>query len=351
MKKTLAMVMASVMALTLVFAGCSKPATPAPAPTPAPGAGAGTPAPAPAEKEVKFSIATTLNPDHPVAKSAQLFADEAKKNNASLALTLFPNSQLGGNNEMIESCQSGTVNIMPVANISGLSQFAARAGAISLPYVFQDADMLHRAIDGEPGAIIEGDLEKAGFKVLYWLDGGFRSVIANKEVKTPADLKGLKVRVQPNKVSTDALNAMGAVATPMNQGDVYSAIEQNMIQGWENNPQTLLSLKLYEVSKVFSFTNHFTAPDVLIMNNDLFNKLSDAQKKGLEDAAVVGQDFIRTEWEKNTTATIEELKKLGVTFVEIDNQDDFFKLTQGVRDEWAKANDAELLNKIYALKK
>ncbi len=341
MKKTKFLALALVAVMGLSLAACSKPADTT-----------GDVATTPTDPKVEFSMATTLNPDHPAAQALQFFADKAlEKSGGSVVLTLFPNSQLGGNNEIIESCKSGTVNIMPMANVSGLGQFSAKASVIGLPYVFQDENHLHKAIDGEVGQIINEDLKANGFKVLYWVDGGFRSVITkDKPIATTKDLKGLRIRVQPNEVATNTLNAMGAAAVGMNQGDVYSALEQKMLDGWENNPQTLLSLKLYEVSKAFSFTNHFTAPDLVVMNAAMFDKLTDNQKKALEEAALEAQAFQRDLWAKSTSETIEELKGLGVTFTDVADLTPFVTATQSVRDNWGKTNGTELLEKIEAAK-
>jgi len=151
-------------------------------------------------------------------------------------------------------------------------------------------------LDGPPGQQLIADTNKAGFVFLFWADAGSRSVINNKRpVNSPEDLKGLKSRVMNSKLMVDTLNALGAIATPMGQGEVYSALQQGVLDGWENNPTTLYTLKLYEVSKYYSWTRHFSTPDVILMSRKVFDKLTPEEQKAMveagKEASVKGRKF------------------------------------------------------------
>ncbi|MBC7240260.1 MAG: DctP family TRAP transporter solute-binding subunit, partial [Chloroflexi bacterium] len=183
---------------------------------------------------------------------------------------VFPSSQLGEQRDALEGMKVGTLEMAMVA-AGPLGQFVPQVDVLNLPYMFRGLDHLHKALDGDAGKKLISYIDQAGYEFLFWMDAGTRNVINNKRpIYKPEDLKGLKIRVMPSKIMVDTLNLMGAIATPMGQGEVYSALQQGVIDGWENNPPTLLTLKLYEVSKYFSWTRHFCVPDVVLMSKKVF---------------------------------------------------------------------------------
>lgn len=308
-----------------------------------------------AVKAKTIRISTTLTEGNPSVEALKLFAKTAtEKSGGTMDVKVFANSQLGGNRDGLEGLMSGTLEMVMVTS-GPAAQFVPIVDVLGLPYIFQSADHMHAVLDGEPGKILGKKLNEKGFEHMFWLDGGSRSVINNKRpVNSPEDLKGLKIRVQPAKSTIELMNAMGAIATPMEQSEVYSALEQGVIDGWENSPVTLLSLKLYEVSKYFSYTNHLMLPDMLLMSKKVYDGLSDKDKQVLREAAKEAQTKQRGLWADYEGKAIKELETKGVKFNQIKDTTPFVNAVRPVWKTFTTANGADgedLIKKIEALKK
>lgn len=286
-----------------------------------------------------LKISTTLPVGNPSVEALEFFAKKVTTDSkGELDVKVFTNSQLGGNRDGLEGLLLGTLEMVMVT-AGPLSQFVPTADLVSLPYMFQSTDHLHAALDGKPGEMIGNDMRAKGFVPMFWLDGGSRSIINNKRpVYKPEDLNGLKIRVQPSNVTINMGNAMGAIAVSMEQGEVYGALEQGVLDGWENSPTTLHSLKLYEVSKYFSETNHLMAPDVLLMSKKVHDKLSSSEKEIVIQAAKDAQDFQRKLWVEREEKIVEELKSFGVQFNKVDDLTPFVERTKSLWDDYSKKN-------------
>ena len=269
-------------------------------------------------KKVIMKLSSVLPESHPTNLAMVFFADEVnKRTNGEIEIQVFPNSQLGEQRDALEGLKVGILE-MAMTAAGPLGQFVPTVDVLNLPYIWRDLDHMHKALDGEAGTILAADMERAGFKFLYWMDAGSRNVINNKlPITKPEDLRGLRIRVMTSNLMVDTLNNMGAIATPMGQGEVYSALQQGVLDGWENNPQTLLTLKLYEVSKYFSSTRHFMVPDVLLMSKKVFDGLTPDQQKIIMEVAKQAQDKQRASWKDSESKAIEELKQKGVIFNDI----------------------------------
>lgn len=298
-----------------------------------------------------LKISTTLPGDNPSVEALQYFADKVKsETNGELDVKVFNSSQLGGNRDGLEGLLLGTLEMVMVT-AGPLAQFVPQAEIVSLPYMFQSTEHLHAALDGKPGEMIGEKLEDKGFVPLFWLDGGSRSIMNNKKpIYKPEDLNGLKIRVQPSNVTIAMGNAMGAIATPMEQGEVYGALEQGVLDGWENSPTTLYSLKLYEVTKYFSETNHLMAPDVLLMSKKVYSKLTPQEQIIVKNAAKDAQNFQRKLWVEKENDIIENLKNHGVVFNKVDSVEPFVERTKYLWEEFSKKNGNELIEEVQKSK-
>lgn len=298
-----------------------------------------------------LKISTTLPGDNPSVEALQYFADKVKsETNGELDVKVFNSSQLGGNRDGLEGLLLGTLEMVMVT-AGPLAQFVPQAEIVSLPYMFQSTEHLHTALDGKPGEIIGEKLEAKGFVPLFWLDGGSRSIMNNKKpIYKPEDLNGLKIRVQPSNVTIAMGNAMGAIATPMEQGEVYGALEQGVLDGWENSPTTLYSLKLYEVTKYFSETNHLMAPDVLLMSKKVYSKLTPQEQSIVKNVAKDAQDFQRKLWVEKENDIIQNLKNHGVIFNKVDSIEPFVEKTKYLWEEFSKKNGSELIEEVQKSK-
>src|SRR5690606_20019180 len=177
-----------------------------------------------------------------------------------------------------------------------LNNFSKRVGVIDLPFLWRDYDHMSAALDGKVGEALGADLEKAGFKAVAWMTNwGARNVVtANKSVKTPEDLKGLKIRTIQSPVYIDALNAMGANATPMSFGEVYTSMQTGVLDGFEHGSAIVVTQKFYEVAKHIALTRHFLGPVVLACSMTEWNKFSDQEKAVVMEAGRLASDVNRS---------------------------------------------------------
>jgi TRAP-type C4-dicarboxylate transport system substrate-binding protein len=180
------------------------------------------------------------------------------------------------------------------------------------------------------------------------MDAGFRNfTLRDKAVKTPADLKGLKVRTQQSQLMLDVVAAFGATAVPLGMGDVYSALQTKLIDGWENNEPTVLSGNLQEVCPYYSYTRHSSVPDVLAMNLKSFNSLPKADQKAIMEAAKEATESQRLIWADYMSTVVDQLKAKGMKFNEVDDIKAFQAVVKPAVDKYiAKSKVGADLNAI-----
>ncbi len=276
-----------------------------------------------AKKETKaqtftLRVTNTLPLDHPMNKGLQKLADGVKeRTGGNVTIQLFPNSQLGGNAEMVEGVQLGTID-MCNQFAGAFANYVPEIEVLAEAFLFTSEDHLFKALNGKPGEILAGALRAKGFEPLGYFFGGSRSLMNNvRPINSPADLKGLKIRTIGTPITLEGINKMGAIATPMSQADVYSALEQKVIDGWENSPTTLYTLKLHEVTKYVSYTKHFMTPDLLTISVKTWNKLPDDYKKIIKEEALKATEFERSLWNTNEAEIVKNLVAAGVKFNEV----------------------------------
>lgn len=279
---------------------------------------------------MSFSVAakTTLklshNNDktHPVHISMQNMADEVKKlTNGEVIIRIYPNSQLGNQRESMELIQSGSLD-MAKSNAAELEAFQPIFGTFNLPYLFQSTEHYYKALlDPEVGEKILASTEGKGFIGLTYYDAGSRSFYANKPIKSPEDLKGLKVRVQPSPSALEMMKLLGGSATPLAFGELYTALQQGVVDAAENNPTALTLMRHGEVSKFYSEDEHTIIPDVLLISEKSWAKLTADQKDAVKKAAYNSMMSHKELWAKMTEEEVKKAKeKMGVEFVKVDKQ-------------------------------
>ncbi|MBN2128150.1 MAG: TRAP transporter substrate-binding protein [Sedimentisphaerales bacterium] len=270
--------------------------------------------------KVKVRLATVLPADHPSCEALGFFRDRlAEVSGGQVDVQLFLNSQLGGDAETIEFCQAGNIEMVYTSSAS-LAQHAAMMNVVCLPYMFDDMEHLHRAMDGEVGKALAAELEEIGLRPLCWFDAGTRNVMTKKgPVPEPADLEGLKIRVQQSSLMIDTLNAMGAAATPMGQGEVYTSLQTGRLDGWENNPATCESFKMYETGcRYFTWTQHLAIPDAVVINAGFLGRQSPEVQGWIEQVAAETTAKQRDLWATGEAAIVAELKEAGMEFSQAD---------------------------------
>ncbi|MDO4337151.1 MAG: TRAP transporter substrate-binding protein [Eubacteriales bacterium] len=232
---------------------------------------------------------------------------------------IFPNEILGAAQKAIELTQTGAIDFV-VAGTANLETFADVYEIFSMPYLFTSEEAYHEVMnDTDYMNTVYESTDEAGFRVLTWYNAGTRNFYATKPINTPDDLKGLKMRVQQSPASVNMAKAFGAAASPMSFGEVYTAIQQGVIDGAENNELALTNNKHGEVAKYYSYNKHQMVPDMLIANLKFLNGLSDEEREVFEEAARLSTEVELDNWDEQ----VEEAKKIaqedmGVEFIDVD---------------------------------
>ena len=229
---------------------------------------------------------------------------------------IFPNELLGSAQKAIELTQTGAIDFV-VAGTANLETFASVYEIFSMPYLFTSEDAYFAAMnDTDYMNKIYASTEDTGLQVVTWYNVGTRNFYAKKAINTPDDLKGLKMRVQQSPASIKMCNAFGAAASPMSFGEVYTAIQQGVIDGAENNELALTDNKHGEVAKYYSYTMHQMIPDVLIANYKLLNDMSEEDREVFEEAARLSTETELKDWETDVeTAKKTAEEDMGVQFI------------------------------------
>jgi tripartite ATP-independent transporter DctP family solute receptor len=253
-------------------------------------------------------------------KLAVEFQDRANAAQSTIEIKVFPASQLGQTREVIEAMRLGSGAAGTTGGPAEYASFVRRLGVLGLPFEWKSYEHALRVLDGPVGQELNGDMEKAGFKVLAWATSwGYRNVItAKKEVKSAADLKGLKIRTIPTKVFVAAINSMGANATPMNFGEIYTSLQSGVLDGYEHTAATTISFKMYEVACCMALTRHLMDPTFLVFSLPEWNKLSPAEKAALQKAATEAGKVVRDLAPRREGEALAEVKRLGMKVNEID---------------------------------
>ncbi len=254
-----------------------------------------------------------LDPSHPVHKGMVYMAQRLKeKSGGTIELQIFPGGILGSETECIELLKNGALAVTKVST-APLEGFLPEMGVFSLPYVFRDEGHYWRVLTSPLGKKLLQMGEPAGLHGLCYYDSGSRNFYtATKPIRTPDDLKGLKIRVQNSKTSMDMIEVLGAAATPIAWGELYTALQQKMVDGAENNPPSFVTSRQFEVCKYFSFNEHTRIPDILLMSKKIWDGLTPAQQQWIQEAADESSLYQRELWKTMTAECIETMKKEGV---------------------------------------
>ena len=210
---------------------------------------------------------------------------------------VFPSELLGSQNEMVQLTQTGAINFC-VASNSLLETFSQNYTLFNLPYLFASSTAYHASMDDEniTGPIFEST-KQAGFEAVTWLDAGTRNFYTvDKPIETPADLRGLKIRVQQSPTNVQMMNLLGGSATPMGFGDVYTALQSKIIDGAENNEMALTDNGHGDVCKYYSYDMHQMIPDILIGNIAFLDSLSEEERDIFEEGFDLVNQVQREEW-------------------------------------------------------
>ena len=267
------------------------------------------------------------------------FAELVKeKTSGRITIKNFHGGVLGSQPDAIEQVRIGALEVANF-NLGPIGPIAPEANVVSLPFIFRDMAHMHRALDGEAGAKISEGMAKKGLIALAWYDSGARSFYNSKKpIATPDDVKGMKVRVMNNDLYSGMIAALGGNPSPMAFSEVYQSLKTGVVDGAENNWPSYESTGHFEVAGFYSLSQHLIIPECVCINADVYNALSEDDKKAVTDAARESAVLQRQLWEERAKASREKVMAAGVKFNEIPDKSAFQKAMQPVYDKYLADN-------------
>ncbi len=281
------------------FWGCSKPAEEKPKDT----------------GKILLKLASLTPASHTYNQGAYKLAELVKeRSKGRIEITVYPEGQLGkGERELLEAIQQGTLDIY-VGSTAPISGFSPSMGLLDFPFLFRDHAHADKVLDGAEGRRLMDDLEKTNMKGLAFWENGFRNLTNSKRaVRLPSDAQGIKIRTQENKIHIAAWKAVGVNPVPMAFGEVYTALQQKTIDGQENPIAVIYSVKLNEVQKYLSLTQHVYSPAIVIFSLKKWQTLSKEDQDMLTATALEVAKYQRQLGRDNEARQIAELAEKGMT--------------------------------------
>jgi tripartite ATP-independent transporter DctP family solute receptor len=291
--------------------------------------------------KLKFSSSQANDPKY---ANGRVYYDNLVKNlkagglGEQIEVSFFPDNQLGQEIDVINSVKLGVIDLM-VSGSSISANLVPLVGTFDLGYLFSSFPQQTKAFDGGAAKSVEAALLKdANIRILGWAyNFGARSVLAKKAVNSPDDLAGLKIRTLPNPIITECLRLMGAAATPLAFGEVYTALQAGVLDGLEHDPPTMLASKFYETAKFYALTEHNFSPLAVYFSETTFKRLDPKQRDGLLDAASKAAADTRAHGLAAEQEALQVLADKGVTIIHCDKEP-FRKRVLPQTDSFVKAH-------------
>ncbi|OIQ76978.1 2,3-diketo-L-gulonate-binding periplasmic protein YiaO precursor [mine drainage metagenome] len=282
----------------------------------------------------------------------QFVKDVNSTTGGRLNAQVFNGGVLGDQPDAIEQVRAGALDFADFS-MGPMGPIIPATNVLSLPYLFNGEDQMHRVMDGAIGKEFSAAMEKQGLVALAWFDAGARSFYNTKHpIETPADMKGLKLRVMENDLYVQMVAQLGGNATPMAYGEVYQSLKTGVIDGAENNFPSYDSSNHYQVAKYFSVDDHLIIPECLCVSKISWDKLSPADQAAVQTAATAAAKAQRDLWAKQVKASEAKMIAAGVKINEVKNKADFQKAMDPVYAKFEAANPdlKALIEEIKATK-
>jgi len=301
-------------------------------------------------KPIVLRLAETHPKGYPTELGDEEFARLVKeRSNGRIIIEVYPGSQLGEEKAVIEQVQFGAIDITRVS-ISPVAAFVPKLNAFQMPYLYRDSDHMWKVLKGDIGMELLASLEPFGFIGLGWFEAGARSFYNSKKpVYAPADLKGMKIRVQESELMLGLVRSFGAIPTPMPYGEVYSGLQTGVVDGAENNPPSYYSASHYEVAKYYTLDEHTMVPEIIIGSKISLGRLSKADQDLIKKAAMDAIDYQRAEWDAYVKVSMDKVKEAGCTIIPIPDKTEWMKAVEPMYKQQPKEIQ-DLVARIRAVK-
>ncbi len=277
-----------------------------------------------------------LNTGHSVHQGMIFFGEKLEQiSGGKFKVQIYPSQQLGTERQCLELLQIGSLDMTKVS-AGVLENFSPSIKVFGLPYLFRDKEHAFRVLDGPVGEELLNGTEKYWLKGLGYYDSGSRSFYTiDKPIENPNDLEGLKIRVMESQTAIDMVKSFGGSPTPISWGELYTALQQGVVDGAENNPPSFYLSRHYEVCKYYIIDEHTVLPDVVLMSTHLWNDLSNQEQEWIQKAMDLSVVEQRRLWLKSELESLEAVKAAGVQ-VSYPDKSNFAEMSRSVFDQYSQ---------------
>ena len=290
-----------------------------------------------------LSFAHNLPTSHPVHKGVLVFKKHLETvSNGKMTLKIYANGQLGSEREVLELLQIGSISMTKVS-AAAMSNFVPEYRVLGIPYLFRDKNHLYKVLEGEIGEQLLQNGTDSWLRGLCFYDAGSRSFYTkSKFIKEPKDLDGMKIRVMSDKMSVAMVESLGGAPTPMSFGELYTALQQGVVDGAENNAPSFVTSRHFEICKYYSLDAHSYVPDVVLIGTKFLNRLSSQEQQWVFKAARQSAQNQKQYWKDSEDKSMDILKKSGVDFFK-PNKTVFASKTKNIKAEFIKNKEMKVL--------
>jgi tripartite ATP-independent transporter DctP family solute receptor len=297
-----------------------------------------------------IKLGHALDTGHSVHKAMVYMAERLEeKSGGTMRIDIYPSQQLGSERELLEMLQLGSLGMTKVA-AAVLEGFAPSYRVLSLPYIFRDENHRFKVLEGEIGQQLLLSSQKYWLRGLTYYDAGSRSFYTkDRPINTPDDLIGLKIRTLESATQVEMVNTLGGSATPISWGELYTALQQGVVDGAENNAPSFYLSRHYEVCRYYSLDEHTGIPDVLLVSTIIWDTLTPQQQQWLTEAARESSEVQKGYWKESSDEALRAVQEAGVEVIYPDKAP-FVEKVQPIYDEFAKDPEMnDLIQRIRAV--
>lgn len=300
------------------------------------------------EENVTLRLAHSGSDSHQYHIAAEHFKETVEeKTGGSVEIDIHGNATLGSEDEAIEQIQDGTLDMTTVAADSSFANTVPEMNLFGIPYLFEDTEHVYETLDGDIGQELLDTVNETGMIGLGYWEVGMRHVTNNEvEIESPEDMDGLSIRVQPSPVWEAHMEALGASPTPVDFNELYSALDQGVVDGQENPLPTIDSMNFYEVQDYVSLTEHTYSPAIVVMSSGAEGKLSEEQLTSVEEAVEETTTYHRETLAEKEAEILDMLESEGVTVTEDPDREAFREATEGVADVVSDQVPSDLVERV-----
>ena len=299
------------------------------------------------DQQTIIKLGHSLDASHPSHKGIEYMNERLHEySGGTMSIDIYPSGQLGSERESIELLQIGSLGMIRVS-ASPLEGFIPRMKVFSLPYIFDDNEHFWRVLDSDLGKSLLLDGEPFLVRGLGYFDAGSRSFYTTENpVNSPSDLSGQKIRVMNSQTAVAMVNSMGGSATPISYGELYTSLQQGVVDGAENNPPSFHLSRHYEVSKFYTLDEHTSIPDIIMISQYVWSTLRPEQQEWLQLAVDDASVYQRAAWQSATEEAMAAVEAAGVTVIRPDKKL-FFDSVQPV---YESETNLEILATVKAIR-